>query len=83
MLRGVQVQLRDGPSTMSLGDILSRKKVRLSHVRNLSQNEMLLFAEINVHPQQANRVRTTACQAMCSTTVIIWNYGGLSPIQVR
>ncbi|CAE7514829.1 unnamed protein product [Symbiodinium sp. CCMP2592] len=75
VLKGLHVQLRDLPATMSVGDILSLHKVKLSHVRNLSQDEFLLRPENQVHQTQAKAVRTSACSALVSQRA--WHHKGV------
>ena len=75
VLKGMHVQLADLPATMSVGDILSLHKVKLSHVRNLSQDEFLLSPENQVHPAQAKAVRGNACSALVKQRV--WNNKGV------
>ena len=64
MLRGVHVALHSLPATMSVGDVLSLRRVRVSCFRELAQDEFLLQPDRQIHPGQAKLVRSTACKAL-------------------
>ena len=68
-IRGVYIPLRDLPTSMSIGDILSLRKVRFEFHRGLDQHEILLSGvgpgpNKQVHPVQGQAMRKSACQKL-------------------
>ena len=70
MVRGVYVPFHGLPASMSVGDILSLRRVTLSYTRNISQDEMLLQAEKQVHKTQGLAVRKSACKALSARRAV-------------